>query len=498
MVSLAIAGEDSKPTLVISAPVKDAVLADTLCPLEVRAADDTGVAKVEAQVDGGLWRELAAAAPPVYGGMAVVQSGAHDLRVRVTDSGGNQVEQSVHVTVKAPVPDAEWIGAVDGRDVNARSLPVRLKTGEGSALTAVRVNNGPWRSMDLAGNEAAGEVLLNYGANVVEATVANDRGTARILKQNVNCTTQPRPDDIPPQVDVEARGVIPVGGGLAIDILATPNGVIGKPVDPALYKLQTDERRLMERSAAAPSDEAIVKQLAELRWKIGNLYAGKLDFEMAQRYVANSVRLDPSHAKRWDMLGDLYNFSREPVAAYFQQNAYEEALKLEPGRKECRFKLATSCMSADRFEKAAEELETLARGDGGKPDGQYVGLLGAIYAHQGEVQRAQDFCREMLAKGGDNRFRAALAINHNLAGEKETAVQLLQQIENEEKAGAKDKHSIAQYAAQLRESYLNPPKPPVGPIKDPPAYPRTGSPRESRPRREDHRGGRPQCPAHRT
>ncbi len=467
MVSLAIAGEDAKPTLVVNTPAKDAVLTDTLCPLEVQADDDTGVAKVEAQVDGGLWRELAAAAPPVWGGMAVVQPGAHELRVRATDSGGNQVEQSVHVTVKASVPDADWVGAVDGRDVHVRSLPVRLKAGEGSALTAVRVNNGPWRPMDLAGNEAAGEVLLNYGANVVEAVVANERGAARTLKQNVNCTVQPKPDDIAPQVEPEASRAVQLGGGLAIDILATPNGVVGKPVDPALHKLQAEERTLMEKSAAAPKDEATIKQLAELRWKIGNVCAGKLDFEMAQRYVANSVRLDPSHAKRWDMLGDLYNFSGEPVAAYFQQNAYEEALKLEPGRKECRFKLATSCMSTDRFEKAAEELETLARGDG-KPDGQYIGLLGAIYAHQGEVERAQAFCQEMLAKGGDNRFRAALAISHNLAGAKETAVQLLQQIENEEKAGAKDKHSIAQYAAQLRESYLNPPKPAAGPIKDPP------------------------------
>jgi tetratricopeptide (TPR) repeat protein len=478
VVSLAIAGEDAKPTLIISAPVKDAVLADTLCPLEVRADDDTGVAKVEAQVDGGLWRELAVAAPPVFGGIVVVQPGAHDLRVRVTDSGGNQVEQSVPITIQAPVPDAEWIGAVDGRDVHGRSLPVRLKIGEGSTLAAVRVNNGPWRSMDLAGNEVAGEVLLNYGANVVEAAVANDRGATRTLKQNVNCTTQPRSDEVPPQVEVEARGVIPVGGGLAIDILATPNGVVGKPVDPALYKLQAEERTLMEKAAAAPSAEGITKQLAELRWKIGNLYAGKLDFEMAQRYIANSVRLDPAHAQRWDMLGDLYNFSREPVAAYFQQNAYEEALKLEPGRTECRFKLATSCMSTDRFEKAAEELETLARGDGGKPDGQYLGLLGAIYAHQGEVKRAQDFCQEMLAKGGDNRFRAALAINDNLAGDKETAVRLLQQIETEEKAGAQDRHSIANYAAQLRESYLNPPKPPAGPIKDPPVR-RESVPHES-------------------
>jgi len=477
MVSFTIAGEDAKPTLAITSPAKDAALTDTLCPIEAQATDDNGVAKVEAQVDGGLWRELAPATPPTFGGAAVVQPGSHEIRVRVTDSGGNQVEQSVRVTVNAPVPDGEWVGAVAG-EVEARSLPVKLKTGEGSALAAVRVNNGPWRRMNLAGGAADTRVSLNYGPNAIEAVVANRRGATRTIKQTVNSKAQPKPDDIPPQVDVEARGVIPLDGGIAADVLHSPNGVVAKPVDPALHKLQADERELMKKSAAAPKDVALVKQIAELRWKIGNLFAGKLDFGAAQAYIENSVRLDPSQAKHWDMLGDLYNFSKQPVAAYLQQNAYEEALKREPGRKDCRFKLATSCMSADRLEKAAQEFEILSRGDGGKPDGQYIGLLGAIYAQHGDLKRGQAFCREMLAKGGDNRFRAALAVQHNLAGEKETAVQLLQQIENEEKAGATNKHSLAKYAGALRNEYLNPPKPPTGPIKDPPVR-RDPVPREN-------------------
>jgi len=468
MISVDIAGEDAKPTLTIVSPAKDSTLADTLCPIEAQAEDDNGIAKVEAQVDGGLWRELASGAPPGFGGVALLQPGPHEIRVRVTDSGGNQIEQTVRVTVNAPAPDAEWISRPAG-DVATRTLPVQLKTGNDAALAAVRVNNGPWRSMKLGSGMADGEVLLNYGPNLIEVVVANARGATRSLKLTVNSTAQPKPDEVPPQAEAQPRGVIALEGGIAADVLHAPNAVVARPVDPKLHKLQTEERELMKKVAAAPADEALLKQLAELRWKIGNLHAGKADFETAQRYIANCLRLDPSHANRWDMLGDLYNFSSEPIAAYLQQEAYDEALKLDPSRKECRFKLAASCMAAERFERAAEELETLSRGDGGKPDGQYIGLLGAIYANHGEVERGKTFCQEMLAKGGDNRFRAALAILQNLAGQKDAAVQLLQQIEAEEKAGATNRHSLAGYARQLRESYLNPPKPPAGPIKDPPA-----------------------------
>lgn len=422
MISFTVPGDDAKPKIRLVSPADGTRVEGLVLPLQVEASDDGGIAKVEARIDGGLWTVL-----PSSEAWILAQPGTHEVRVRATDSSGNQVEAAAKITVGADLPQAEWTRS----DVDRRTFHGAAKA-DRVAIAGARANGGPWIRVKPEGFE----LPLRFGANRVEMLIADSRGAVRILARDVNCATQPTKDEndeLAPE-----PGFVKIEGVGVADLFAAQNLVIPASIDPELAKLQAEEREIMKTRDA--------KRVADIRWKIGLRLAGREDLWGAASYIENSVRLDPSHAARWDMLGDLYNFLGRPEAAYLVQDAYEQALKIEPGRTACRAKLAASYLETGRFPKARDEFEKLADGNG-----EYAGVLGAIYAQTGEVERGIAF----FQKQKDPRFTLGIAILKNGIGDRDGALAVLKTVEGDATVGA--------YAVALRQEWLNPRKPKNGP-----------------------------------
>lgn len=238
---------------------------------------------------------------------------------------------------------------------------------------------------------------------------------------------------------------------LLVRIVAVHLLVLGLPAaaspEELLAMLLDQEQAVMRAAAGQPGDPALTRRMAELRAQVAYQKFAADDVDGAAAYLENSLTLDPDHADRWAMLGDLYQLIGVPGAGLLAQDAYQRALALDPARSQTRIKLAAAFMASQRFGRAIEEFETALTAQT-PPDGEYVVPLTAAYAVTGQAKRGIGFCGKMLKAGGDDRFRVAQAILTRQAGDRRAAIKLLKQVE----AGAPGTE-LAVYAVHLRHGY---------------------------------------------
>ncbi len=194
IVTFVIPGDDARPTLKVTEPADSSTLKDTIVPIRVEAQDDSGVARVELRIDSSLFTEMQATEPGVFIDRCILQPGAHALTARVTDSSGNQVEQTVKVTVDAKAPGVRILQPAEGTTLPDRATEVVIEADQDVAAAAVRVNGGPWQRVKLNNGQGTATVEAGFGAGSIEAMAASARGARGTAKVNVTCT-KPRTEE---------------------------------------------------------------------------------------------------------------------------------------------------------------------------------------------------------------------------------------------------------------------------------------------------------------
>jgi len=250
MVSLTVAGDDAKPTLKVLIPVDGARLEDPVFEVRAEATDDSGIAKVEARIENGLWQMLALSDVDTYAAGGLLQPGRHMLTVRATDSGGNQVEQKLSVAVEADKPRVEIVLPSQGASVDARQASVKIGVPEDAVIAGVRVNQGTWQELPIKNGLAEGSVDLIYGACAIDFLVVNVQGVASIIARQITCTVQPQPGQPTLQVKLlSEEGLIDIANLGIVDAFGSLN-IISKD-----YRGTEDEgeiTRVVYRSTKTP------------------------------------------------------------------------------------------------------------------------------------------------------------------------------------------------------------------------------------------------------
>ncbi|MCA8910812.1 MAG: hypothetical protein KDB82_03845 [Planctomycetes bacterium] len=220
MAPLNVPGDDTGPALSLN--FEDGAEIDgTLLDIDAQAEDDSGIARVEARVDDGLWQPLQSTNG--HSGKALLQPGDHKLDVRATDSSGNQVTKSANVRSNALAPKYDLLEPAGGAKVSGRKADVALRTPENARLAATRVNGGPWKRLPIDENgTAAGTVPVPYGDAQIETMVVDDHGA--ISRQSVDVVGQDRRSEDEPVPDQPAdEGVVDVEGFGPVDMFGPPN-----------------------------------------------------------------------------------------------------------------------------------------------------------------------------------------------------------------------------------------------------------------------------------
>jgi hypothetical protein len=229
VLTVSVPGDDAPPTLEVLNDKEGQVLSDTVVVIRARAADDSGIARVEARIDDGLWQPLVVG--PVYQGRGLLQPGQHQITVRAVDSSGNQVARSFPVKVTAEAPALEFVEPPGGREVAERRTAVKLKVGADAVLAAVRSQGGPWQRLPVKEGVAEGMVPLPFGAVTLEAMAASRRGAVRIVSTTIRCSRQPGPGEgLAGEREQLLGGVVNVEGLGAVDLFGPLNTLVpGSP-----------------------------------------------------------------------------------------------------------------------------------------------------------------------------------------------------------------------------------------------------------------------------
>ncbi len=157
-------------------PEQDLTTSSGTVSLLATAADEVGIIGVDLSVDGGMVRPLYRTANG-FEGVANLQPGAHSLRLRVTDSGGLQAEETRRVTVEAQRPECKIIRPAQGATIDQPETRVLVSASE-VTQGCVRVNSGPWLGLRPSGQMWSGRLDLPFGLCRIEAVVIDAAGSA--------------------------------------------------------------------------------------------------------------------------------------------------------------------------------------------------------------------------------------------------------------------------------------------------------------------------------
>lgn len=228
-ITVKVAGDDAPPTLVMRQPKAAAAFDLPVVALEIDAADESGLCQVEARLDDGVWQTLAGEDATRLAHV-LAQPGAHTVTVRVTDSGGNRVEQAQQFTVNATGPAATLDAPADGATVDARQTPVRVNVGGEVALVGARINGGPWQRLNVADGVAQGDVALSFGDCTLNVLVMDPRGVVTILSRKLRCTQQPTEEEPDEPAAIGGQpGVVQLPEIGVIDAFTATNQIVGQP-----------------------------------------------------------------------------------------------------------------------------------------------------------------------------------------------------------------------------------------------------------------------------
>jgi len=226
LLTVTVPGDDAKPVVKISEPADGSALKTTITAVKAEAEDDGGVSLVEARVDNGLWTKLSG--DKTFEGTALLQPGPHAISVRATDGSGNQVEQTIKVTVDVKAPEVRILMPERGSTIDTRRQRVKVQSDAGAALVALRINGGPWMVVKNRDGIAETEVTLPFGRSTIEAAAVNETGAMGRADVEVTCTKQPDPQEqVPgPAPEIET-GVIEVKGLGPLDMFGPANRILG-------------------------------------------------------------------------------------------------------------------------------------------------------------------------------------------------------------------------------------------------------------------------------
>ena len=168
---------------------------------------------------------------------------------------------------------------------------------ERTALVGVRAAGGPWHRAVLVGDEAHVDLPLQYGRQLIEAMVVNQRGVIRLLSQEQHCTVQPNAQEARVAAGAAQRGLVwPDGDAdLALDLFEQTNGVL-QPVarETARSVLQAGDGDGANTAAMDPGMRQRYEQAARLRAEGGGLQAKGRLTDALERYH-KSLRLYPDY-----------------------------------------------------------------------------------------------------------------------------------------------------------------------------------------------------------
>lgn len=228
LVSLKVAGDDQQPTLTLEGLDAGAVLNDSIFEFRAKAEDDAGIARLEAAIDDGLWKDVPG--KPGQGTVkGLLQPGNHRVRVRATDMSGNRVEQELPVRVDMPVPELNILEPEQDASINLNQAAVRAKVGANAAKAMVRIDGGPWIQAPIANGVAEAQVPVGYGRGEIEAQVIDDRGVRSSAKRQVQGTRQSTAGDDGFRPDFVTDDSLDIDGFGPIDLLADPDFLFGEP-----------------------------------------------------------------------------------------------------------------------------------------------------------------------------------------------------------------------------------------------------------------------------
>lgn len=246
----------------------------------------------------------------------------------------------------------------------------------------------------------------------------------------------------------KARDFIAVAVAMVVLFIAPSIGPPGTAFAAEIETLLAEEQALMRTAAQRTGEPQLSVRMAELRASIAYRKFAQGDIDGAVAYLENSLALDPKHADRLSMLGDLYQLLGVPAARFLAQGAYERALELDPERWKTRIKLAAAYLASERFLGAVDEFERALQAGKGVPDGEYIVPLAVAYTVTDQAPRGITFCDKMLQAGGDARFRVAKAVLTHHQGDRQGAMRLLREVET-----ASPGAQLALYAMRLRQGY---------------------------------------------
>ena len=219
---------------------------------------------------------------------------------------------------------------------------------------------------------------------------------------------------------------------------------VAKAVTPLLEK----EEAWLIKPPAQFTPAQLDREFAGLRWEVAKKL-GVHDVEGAISYARASLSLDEAHADRWETLGDLYNLSGELRGTRDAENAYDNAVFLNPKALKPRRKLAAALMMLGRFKEAARQLEFCLYLAEGKEQREMSPLYVAACAAAGEMKRGAAFFKAWPDAERDNQHRVARAILENANGQPQEALNLLAAVEKSEAQSTE----LAMYVGTLRKRF---------------------------------------------
>jgi len=231
LANVKVAGDDAQPTLALEGLDAETVLNDSVFEFDALAGDDAGIARIEAAIDDGLWKDV----PGQEGRRTVkglLQPGKHKVRVRATDTSGNRVEQELPLQVEMPLPEIEILEPQADAGIDSDRTAVRMKVGDNVAKAMVRVDGGPWIEAPIANGQAEAQVPVGFGPGEIEAQAIDNRGVRNSSKRPVRGNYQPTAHDDGFRPDFVRDDFLDIDGFGPIDILADPDFLFDSSYEP--------------------------------------------------------------------------------------------------------------------------------------------------------------------------------------------------------------------------------------------------------------------------
>ena len=237
------------PVITVMSPPSD-VVQPAVVPLLASIVDaHSAIASAQVSVDDGTWQPVSAGIDGNYArGLTGLGDGAHSLRVRATDTWGNQAQTDPQsFTVDATPPLITIAGVSDGDLVNHAVVPTVTITDANLATSDVRLNGDTFvsatsvdadgyyvltaRATDAAGNQTTASVRFSIDTVAPSVAITTPSDGATLYQAAIH-------------VDVQTEAAATVGlvvGGYTASATADDQGHAGfdaVPMAPGANQIQ--------------------------------------------------------------------------------------------------------------------------------------------------------------------------------------------------------------------------------------------------------------------